>query len=269
MLDRRDGREVERIARVGLIGADAALAEHDVGVALVHDVLRRVEPLVDRRREAALQEHRLARLADRLEQAEILHVARADLQHVGVCRHAVDRLDRRDLRHDLEPRALARLREELQPLLLETLEGIRARARLVRATAQELRARLFHDVRRLEELLARLDGAGAGHHDRRAVADLHARDIDDARARMELAARELVALGDRDRLLHAIHRLERHIAELPLVADDADDALGRAVHDLCLEARVLDGADDRLDVLCRCFGIHDDNHSHTSFYFIK
>ena len=41
LLDDRDGGEVESVARVGLEGADAALAEQDVRVALGKDVTRR------------------------------------------------------------------------------------------------------------------------------------------------------------------------------------------------------------------------------------
>ena len=70
--------------------ADAALAEDHVGVARAEDVLGGHEPLLDRGPEAALEQHRLAGLAGRLEQHEVVHVAAADLEHVDV---AVEDLD--------------------------------------------------------------------------------------------------------------------------------------------------------------------------------
>ena len=175
-------------------------------------------------------------------------------------RDAVDRLDGRDLGDDAEPRALARLSEVLQPFFFEALERVRARARLVRAAAQKLRAARFDDVRRLKELPLRLDGARPCHDDGRARANLDACNVNDAGLRVELPARELVALRDRDALLDARQRIDGDGCEARLVADDADDLLLRAFHDLRREAGALDGADDALDVLCRCVGIHDNDH---------
>ena len=85
-------REVERVARRGLEGADAALAQDDVRVAGGEDVLGRQQPLLDRRAQAALEEDRALALADRLEQDEVRHVAGADLDDVDVLvegRHVV------------------------------------------------------------------------------------------------------------------------------------------------------------------------------------
>ena len=52
--------QVEQIAGGGVEAADAALAENHVGVPLGEDVLRGEQQLLDRRGEAALEEHRLA-----------------------------------------------------------------------------------------------------------------------------------------------------------------------------------------------------------------
>ena len=77
--DGGDGREVERVARVLREGADAALAEDDVVVALGHHVLGGEQPLVEHGREAALEEHGQRRAPGPAQQGEVLHVARADL----------------------------------------------------------------------------------------------------------------------------------------------------------------------------------------------
>src|SRR5215210_7157192 len=55
----RHGHQVEREAVARLVRADAALAEHHLLVALLEDVLRRHQELLERGREASLQEHRL------------------------------------------------------------------------------------------------------------------------------------------------------------------------------------------------------------------
>ena len=80
----RDGADVERVAGRRLERPDAALAENDVEVATLRDVLGRHQPLLDRGVHAALQHDRLAGRADGLEQREVLHVPGTDLQHVGV-----------------------------------------------------------------------------------------------------------------------------------------------------------------------------------------
>ena len=194
VLDRRNRTDVKRIARVRLIGADAALAENDVRIALVHNVLRRIQPLVDRRRKSAFQHDGFACAPDRLEEAKILHIARADLEQIGIGGDRVHRLDDRHLRDDAQPRALTRLGEVLQSLFLQPLERIGRGARLVRAAADELRPALLDDLRRLEQLRTRLDRARARHHDGRPAADLHPRNVDHARCRVELTAYEFVTL---------------------------------------------------------------------------
>ena len=57
-LDHGHRAEVERVARGGLEGADAALAEHHVRVAVGHDVLGGEQPFLDGVAEPALEEHR-------------------------------------------------------------------------------------------------------------------------------------------------------------------------------------------------------------------
>src|SRR6267378_8582720 len=84
LLDGGDDGEVERVARKVGKGADAALAKHDVVVALRHDVFGGHEKFVERGGHAALEEDVLFGAAGALEQREILHVARADLNDVGV-----------------------------------------------------------------------------------------------------------------------------------------------------------------------------------------
>ena len=124
MLDRCNCTDVERVARVSLIGTDAALAENDIRIALVHDVLGGVQPLIDRCGKPALEHDRLPGTTDRLQQAEVLHVARPNLEKIGIRGNSIDRLDHRHLSDDGKAGLLARLGEILQPLFLEPLERI-------------------------------------------------------------------------------------------------------------------------------------------------
>ena len=76
------GGEVEGVARGRLEGADAALAKDHLFVAPGHDVLGAHEQLLQGVGQPALDEDGLSRVAQLLEQLEVLHVARADLDHV-------------------------------------------------------------------------------------------------------------------------------------------------------------------------------------------
>ena len=159
------------IAEVGL---HPPQAEHDVAVAGARDILRREERLVQRDPEAALQEDgEVALAADRLQQLEILRVARADLQHHArrVARLAQRRADlvqvlvASDFHRDHADAVLARELEDVrQAALAVALERVGAGARLVRAHA---RAHLARGLQRLEGLLdvfAGVDGVEARDH---------------------------------------------------------------------------------------------------------
>ena len=91
-------------------------------------------------RHAALEHHRLAAVADGLQQREVLHVARADLEHVGVLGDELDVGDVDDLGDDRQAGLRAHVGEDLEPALAEPLERVRRGARLERAAAQQGRA---------------------------------------------------------------------------------------------------------------------------------
>ena len=221
-LDHGDRREVERVARGGLEGADAAFAEDHVAVALGHDVLGGQEPLVDRGREAALEHDRLARQADFVEQHEVLHVARADLQDVGVARDEFDVAGFHDLGDHRQSGLLTGRRQVLQTFLAESAEGVGRGARFEGAAAQHLGAGGGHGAGGRDHVLFVLDRAGPGHHDHGAVADLDAVDVDDGVFLLEFAAGQLVGPGDRDDLVDAAHAA--HLGADVGVADHAHGA---------------------------------------------
>ena len=158
------------------------------------------QPLLDRGRHAALEQHRLADLAERRQQVVVLHVARADLQDVDILQHP---FDLRDLHH-LGDRGhvvlVAGRAQQLQSFDAHPLKRVRRRARLVRAAAQDARAGSRDAARGLEQLLLVLDRARAGHDHDVVAADLHAARLDDRLLALERAAGEFVRLADAHRL---------------------------------------------------------------------
>ena len=124
-LDRRHHRQVQRVAREVRERAHPTLAQDHLVVALGEDVLGRHQELLERRRHAPLQHHRLARLAHPLEQRVVLHVAGADLDGVGVALDQLHALHVHRLGHDRQARRLAGLGQDLQALLAEPLKGSR------------------------------------------------------------------------------------------------------------------------------------------------
>src|SRR5207248_1294639 len=115
-------RDIERVAGVGLKGANAALAEDHVVVAARHDVFGREQQLFQGRRDAALQQHRLAYLTEFTKQIEILHVARSHLQNVNIRQHERDLRNRHDLADHQQLVLVSALAQQRERLLAETLK---------------------------------------------------------------------------------------------------------------------------------------------------
>ena len=137
LLEHRYRGDVQREAVGRLEGADPALAQDHVRVALLEDVLRRHQQLLERRGQAALDQRGLAGAADLAQQRVVLHVAGADLDHVGHLEHRLEVARVHQLGDDRQAGLLARLGEQAQALLAQPLERVRARARLVGAAAEQ------------------------------------------------------------------------------------------------------------------------------------
>ena len=114
------------------------------------------------------------RFADGFEQPVVLHVAGADLQHVGVFADEVDVFDGDDFGDDGQARFVAGGGEQLQAFFLEALEAVRAGARLERAAAESGGAGRLDGAGRADDLLFAFDGAGAGDDAEVAAADREA-----------------------------------------------------------------------------------------------
>ena len=131
--------EVERVAGVVGEGAHAAFAEDDLVVALAHDVFGGHQEFFERGGHAALQQHGLAQAAGALEQREVLHVAGADLDHVGLLVDQFQRFVVDGFGDDAHSEVVADFGHDLQGFDAEALKCVGRGARLVGAAAEELR----------------------------------------------------------------------------------------------------------------------------------
>jgi len=123
-LEHRHGRQVQRVPVGRLECLDPPLAQDDRRVPLAEDVFRAHEKFVQRRRHAALEQHRPAGLPDLPQQTEILHVPRTHLEHVGVGGHKRHLVGRHHLGDHGQAGGIARLPEQPQPRFAQPLEGI-------------------------------------------------------------------------------------------------------------------------------------------------
>ena len=211
-------------------------------------------------RESALEEDRAPALADRLEQDEVRHVAGADLDDVDVLLEGghVGRVD--DLADDRQAVLVMRLVQELERRQAEPLERVGRGARLEGAAAQDAGTLALDASGRLHQLLARLDRARPGHHDQLlAEAELHAVDAHPRPFDLVLGARQLVRRADPDHLLDAVERAEVGDA-LEVAADDADHRALLAHADERLQAVLLDGSSDPVDLVLRRRRTHHHDH---------
>ena len=94
--------------------------------------------------QAALEQHGPSHASELGEQREVLHVARADLQHVGVLGDEIDLPRVHHLGDDRQAGLGAHLGEDLERVGAQALERVRRRARLERAAAKHRRAGVAH-----------------------------------------------------------------------------------------------------------------------------
>ena len=216
----RHGGQVQRVAHARLKGADAALAQHNVGVAFGHDVLGAHHQFLQRVGQPALEQHRRLQAAHGLQQLKVLHVARADLDHIhpGVHKQR-DMLVVHQLGHDGLARRGAGGLQQFQPLGPQALETVGAGARLERAAAQNAGPGRLHPLCDAHDLVAPLHAARARHHGKVPAADLVPGHVHHRVVGVELAVGLFVRLADAAAGLH--HRVGQHpaLGQVLCVAD--------------------------------------------------
>ena len=157
----RNRREVEHVARGRVEAAHAALAENHLAVALGEDVLRAQQQIVIVAAMPRLSSTGLPSFPTVLQQRIVLHVARADLDAVGVLGDESRALFVHRLGDDRQSRFLARACEQLEPLDSEPLERVRRAARLERAAAQRTSRRRARNLLR-ERMICSSDSTEHG-----------------------------------------------------------------------------------------------------------
>src|ERR1035437_6613101 len=257
-LDYGNGGEIEGVAGVGFEGADAALAEDDVVIAAGQDVLGGEQEFLDAGRDAAFEQHGFGLLAELAQEVEVLHIARADLNDVGVFR------EQRDLRlvHDFADHqqavAVGGGAEHFESLGAEALELIRRTAGLERPAADHAGAGAGGQFGALLDLVAILHAARAGHDNYRVAADGERADAHDGAAGPEPAAGEFVGRDDAVGFLDALHDFKDGEVELVLAADAAEHGVDQARGAGHVEAEIHQAIDDVLDLLFGGALLHDD-----------
>src|SRR5207245_9637028 len=91
----------------------------------------------------SLEKNGLLGAAGALEEREILHVARANLDDVGVFFDELERFVVDSFGDDAETMLGAHFRENLEAAFAESLKAVRGSTRFVSAAAKQPRARLF------------------------------------------------------------------------------------------------------------------------------
>ena len=211
----------------------------------------------------ALQQHRLAQLAGLLQQREILHVARADLDHVRPLGHQFQPLVVHGFGHNAQAEALANLRHDAQRFQAQPLKCIRRGARLVSAAAEKLRAGRGHLFGNREGLIPAFNRTWPGDDGQVVSADggVRSGETDDGVFFLHVPAGQLVGLGNANHFGDPGKLLQVAAFHFALVAGDADGgALGSGKR-VGTETQLLNVLADRLD-LFRCrLRFHHNQHS--------
>ena len=193
LMEHRHGGKIERVSRIIVKRADAALAEDDLLVAARHDVLGAHQQLLERSGETALEQNGLAEPSELLEQVEVLHIARADLNDVHI-REKVERGGAHDLGNDRKPGFLPGDLQKLETRGGKALKIVGRGARLEGAAAEDLRAGGLDRLRYPDDLLLALNAARARDHHEVSAADTHIPDLHDRIIRVKLAVAALERL---------------------------------------------------------------------------
>src|SRR6266446_1133659 len=259
--DYGDGGDIERVARVGFEGADAALAEDDVVVAAGKNVFGAQQQFFHGGGHAALEQHGLADFAKGAEEVVVLHVARADLKDVHVAEHHLDLGRVHDFADGEEIEFLRGLAHEFEAFFTHALEGVGRSARLESTGTQDFGSGFGDGFGDGEDLLAGLDGARAGGDDNFVATDFYAAaEIDDGAFGLELAAGELEGLGDAHDFAHAVEQLEIAMIEIAVHANGAEDGVRFAGGAMHIEAAGDEAVDDVLDLGVGGALLHYDDH---------
>ncbi len=264
LFDGGNDREVEGIAGKIGEGANAAFAEHDVVIAFGEDVFGGHEKFVEGGRHAAFEQDGFFGAAGALEEREILHIAGADLDDVGVFLNEVEGFVVDGLGDNAEAVGSADFRKDFEALFTEALEAIGGSARLVCAAAEEPCAGFFDALGDGQALRFRFDSTGAGDEGNVIAAndDIAGRrgDAQDGIFFLGVAADEFVRFADRDAFDDTGKGFEDTKVDGVFVASDADGGANRAGDGMRFQAEAFDTLADLANLLLGGMGLHYYKH---------
>ena len=267
LFQHRHSGNIQSIAHAVFKGADAALAQHHVGVSGGHDVLGAHHQFLQRGAEAALEQHRNVGASHRLEQLKILHVAGADLDHVHLFPHKQRNVD---AVHQLGDNGLSGDRpgfgQQLQPFRPQSLEGVGAGAGLEGAAAQNRGTRLLDPFCHLGDLGLALHAAGTRHHRKMPAADADAAHFHHRVIGVKFAVGLFVGLGYPAAAFHNGIGQKPAFAQGFGVADQAKNMGVAALGIVDLEAHGLQFTAKGRNLVFGGVLFQDDDHTDTPYY---
>src|SRR5216684_1581191 len=150
----------ERQDFVAFAGAMAGVNQDRQVTASFH---RRHDGQIQRGRHPPLQQYRLFGPSGALQQGKILHIARANLDHVRVFLDQIQALVVDGLGDNPKSEFLTHLRQNLQPRFPQSLKAVRGCPRLIRSPPKQPHSALRHTLRDGQRLLFALHCARPRH----------------------------------------------------------------------------------------------------------
>src|ERR1022692_2975788 len=201
-----------------------------------------------------------ARFSGALQQREILHVARADLDAIGVALHGVERDFVHRFGDDAHAGFFANLRENLQSLHAHSLERIGRGARLIRAASKQMRARGTHGASAFKRLFTRFHRTRPGDHHQVRSTDSGSPNLHHSVVGFHLAADQFVRFRNADRFGDSREILELHRLDRSGIAGDSDGGTRGARHHVRPGAQRFHARANRGDIFFSRGGAHDNQH---------
>jgi hypothetical protein len=267
---RGDYSQVERVAGKIGEGADAAFAKHDVVVAFAENVFGSHQEFVESGGHAAFQEDGKFGAAGTLEKRKILHVARADLNDVGIFLDKIERFVVDGFGNDAEAKFLADVGKNLQAGEAESLKGIRRGARLVGTAAKEPDAGRFELLGDGEALVFGFNGAWSGNHSDVSAADEDVAggsgNFDDGVVFFDVARDKFVGLGNGNAFDDAGHGFENAEVDGAGISSDADGSAAGSGHGVGFKSERFDAIANSADLFVGGVGLHDNEHGRPRFW---
>lgn len=221
-LDDRNCGDIERVASGRLERADTPFHQDDLVVAFLVDVLRGIQPLVDRRSETALELDRPGLTTDFAKKREIRHVPGTDPDDIGI---GSNQGNIARIKHLGNKRYLERFsygRQEFEALFAKPLERIWGTARLEHIATQDVCAGRLDGLPCTQQLIAILDGTGTGDDCECPSTDTVTTDIDDGALFLQITIDESERSCDGHRSGDAVYRFPWNLAHRIEVAHRAD-----------------------------------------------